>query len=109
MQNVDAQTTFTLEIAARMRNLSRKTASNLQHGKYQDLIRGSLTETDHVAGRSVSYDYDNHGRIASAETSDSAWGLKYDYDDFGNRTSQRVTQGSAYGHEASYVRRTCLG
>jgi YD repeat-containing protein len=68
-----------------------------------------LTETDHVAGRSVSYDYDNHGRIASAETSDSAWGLKYDYDDFGNRTSQRVTQGSAYGHEASYVRRTCLG
>jgi hypothetical protein len=41
-QNVDAQSTFTLEIAAEMRNRSGKTASNLQHGKYQDLIRGSL-------------------------------------------------------------------
>jgi len=39
---VDAQTTFTLEIAVRARNLSRKRASNLQRGKYQDLIRGSL-------------------------------------------------------------------
>jgi hypothetical protein len=41
-QNVDAQTTFTLEIAVGIRNFSRKTASNLQRGKYQDLIRGSL-------------------------------------------------------------------
>jgi bifunctional pyridoxal-dependent enzyme with beta-cystathionase and maltose regulon repressor activities len=39
---VDAQTTFTLEIAVGIRNFSRKTASNLQRGKYQDLIRGSL-------------------------------------------------------------------
>jgi hypothetical protein len=38
------QSTFALEIAAGMRNRSRKTASNLQHGKYQDLIRGSLIE-----------------------------------------------------------------
>src|SRR5208283_1706745 len=37
-----AQSTFTPEIAARMRNRSSKTAPNLQHGKYQDLIRGSL-------------------------------------------------------------------
>jgi hypothetical protein len=41
-QNVDAQTAFTLEIAVGIRNLSRKAASNLQRGKYQDLIRGSL-------------------------------------------------------------------
>jgi hypothetical protein len=41
---VDAQTTFTLEITVGMRKLSRKTASNLQCGKYQDLIRGSLDE-----------------------------------------------------------------
>jgi hypothetical protein len=39
---VDAQSTFTLEIAVGMWNRSGKTASNLQHGKYQDLIRGSL-------------------------------------------------------------------
>ncbi len=41
-QNAVAQSTFTLEIAAGMRNCSRKTASNLQHGEYQDLIRGSI-------------------------------------------------------------------
>jgi hypothetical protein len=39
---VDAQTTFTLEITVGIRNLSRKTASNRQRGKYQNLIRGSL-------------------------------------------------------------------
>jgi hypothetical protein len=41
---VDAQTAFTLEIAVGIRNLSRKAASNLQRGKYQDLIRGSLSD-----------------------------------------------------------------
>jgi len=45
-QNVDAQTTFTLEITVGMRKLSRKTASNLQCGKYQDLIRGSLGQEE---------------------------------------------------------------
>ncbi len=43
-QNVDAQNTFTLEIAVGTRKLSRKTASNLQRGKYQNLIRGSLND-----------------------------------------------------------------
>ena len=42
VQNADAQSTITLEIAARIRNRSQKRASNLQHRKYQDLIRGSL-------------------------------------------------------------------
>lgn len=41
-QNVDVQTTFILEIAVGIRNLSGETAYNLQRGKYQDLIRGSL-------------------------------------------------------------------
>jgi RHS repeat-associated protein len=70
--------------------------------KYRSDDGKLLTETDHVAGKSVSYDYDNHGRIASAETSDSTWGLKYDYDDFGNRTSQNVTKGLGYSHEARH-------
>jgi hypothetical protein len=56
-QNADAQSTFTLEIAAGMRNRSRKTASNLQHGKYQDLIRGSLT-----ANRVTLYPLENRYR-----------------------------------------------
>jgi hypothetical protein len=43
-QYTDAQSTFTLVIAAGMRNRSQKTASNLQHGKDQDLIRGSLMD-----------------------------------------------------------------
>ena len=44
LQNADAQSTITLEIAAWVRNRSRKSASNLQHRKYQDLIRGSLDQ-----------------------------------------------------------------
>jgi RHS repeat-associated protein len=70
--------------------------------KYRSDDGKLLTETDHVAGKSVSYDYDNHGRIASAESGDSAWGLKYDYDEFGNRTSQTVTKGQGYSHEARH-------
>jgi hypothetical protein len=51
---VDAQTTFTLEIAVGIRNFSRKTASNLQRGKYQDLIRGSL---DSLFETNVAHQY----------------------------------------------------
>jgi RHS repeat-associated protein len=61
-----------------------------------------LSETDHVAGRSVSYDYDNHGRVASAETDDSAWGLGFEYDSFSNRTKQAVTKGQGYSHEVRH-------
>jgi RHS repeat-associated protein len=60
------------------------------------------SETDNVAGTSVSYDYDNQGRIAAASSSDGAWGLGYTYDDFGNRTSQALTQGQGYSQELQY-------
>jgi RHS repeat-associated protein len=60
------------------------------------------SETDHVAGKTVSYDYDNHGRIAAAASSDAAWGLEYDYDSFGNRTSQTVTQGQGYSQSVQH-------
>ena len=60
------------------------------------------SETDNVAGKTVSYDYDNHGRIAAAASSDAAWGLEYDYDSFGNRTGQTVTQGQGYSHQVEH-------
>jgi RHS repeat-associated protein len=52
--------------------------------------------------RAVSYDYDNHGRIASAEASDASWGLGFAYDSFGNRTKQTVTKGQGYSHEVRH-------
>ena len=52
--------------------------------------------------RAVSYDYDNHGRVASAETDDSAWGLGFEYDSFSNRTKQAVTKGQGYSHEVRH-------
>jgi RHS repeat-associated protein len=61
-----------------------------------------LAETDHVANKSVSYDYDNHGRILSAQSSDAAWGLGFAYDGFGNRVSQSVTQGQAYAFQVRH-------
>ena len=61
-----------------------------------------LTETDNVAGTAVSYSYDNHGRIKTAASSDASWGLEYEYDGFGNRTAQNVTQGQGYSQQAQY-------
>src|ERR1019366_8874960 len=63
-QNVDAQSTFTLEIAVGMWNRSGKTASNLQHGKYQDLIRGSLGFPLQLVGGERNYVIVRHGTIA---------------------------------------------
>ena len=59
LQNADAQSTITLEIAAWVRNRSRKSASNLQHRKYQDLIRGSLAHVSAItpAGAEVGKNY----------------------------------------------------
>ena len=55
-----------------------------------------------MPGSRSRYDYDNHGRIAAAESSDEAWGLGFDYDSFGNRTGQTVTQGQGYSHEVQH-------
>jgi RHS repeat-associated protein len=50
---------------------------------------------DAVAGETVHYSYDNRGRIAAAETEGDGWGLSFQYDEFGNLTTQQVTKGSA--------------
>jgi RHS repeat-associated protein len=59
-------------------------------------------ETDNLKGVNVTYDYDIQGRISSAKSSDSSWGLAYEYDDFGNLTRQGVTHGSAFAHEVIF-------
>jgi RHS repeat-associated protein len=56
--------------------------------------------TDSVdTGRGVSYAYDSLRRISSAVTNGSTnypkWGLSWSYDQYGNRTAQSVTAGSA--------------
>lgn len=58
------------------------------------------SETDHIADSSVAYDYDSHGRLKAAVSNDEKWGLAFEYDDFSNRTAQRVTTGQGYSHHA---------
>jgi RHS repeat-associated protein len=51
-----------------------------------------------ASGRSISYNYDQLGRLLTATTAGStqypAWGLSETYDRYGNRTNQTVTAGS---------------
>ena len=51
------------------------------------------------AGRSVSYTYDAWARLRTAQTTGTTqfpqWGLRWDYDRYGNRLAQAVTAGSA--------------
>jgi len=51
-------------------------------------------------GRSISYAYDQLGRLSTANTVGStlypAWGLSETYDRYGNRTAQTVTAGSGF-------------
>jgi len=63
---------------------------------------GQITQiTDSVNnGRTVSYTYDALNRLSSAQTvgapvSYPQWGLSWTYDQYGNRTAQTVTAGSA--------------
>jgi RHS repeat-associated protein len=56
-------------------------------------------DTTVAAGRSVAYGYDFLGRLSTASTTGSgkypAWGISETYDQYGNRSAQTVTAGSA--------------
>ena len=55
-----------------------------------------MTSTIVCGTEVVNYKYDSLNRLIKAYTNDtSQWGLAFDYDGFGNRLSQTVTQGSA--------------
>ncbi len=62
------------------------------------------SETDNVAGGSTAYTYDNHGRLATAQSNQggTSWGLSFSYDGFGNRTEQNVTSGQVFASSAQY-------
>ena len=53
-------------------------------------------ELNHVDGTSVSYSYDGFGRLATTALNPASWGLKFQYDDFGNRADQMATSGASY-------------
>ena len=61
-----------------------------------------VTEQDLIAGDSVSYAYDVAGRLVMAATASDAWGLAFAYDDFDNRTTQKITKGQAFDATAAY-------
>ncbi|MFN8008459.1 MAG: RHS repeat-associated core domain-containing protein [Terriglobia bacterium] len=59
-------------------------------------LNGNVNQIiDSTAGTTVNYTYDNLNRLSTAATVSTAWGLSFTYDEFGNRTGQSVTKGSA--------------
>lgn len=60
------------------------------------------SEADHIEGATVGYEYDIQGRLSSAASSDQSWGLVFQYDGFGNRVSQSVTEGEAFSHQTDH-------
>ena len=56
---------------------------------------------DWVSGEEVSYLYDSLGRLTSAATTGTQWGLSFTYDGFGNKTQQTVTKGTGPSHSYS--------
>ena len=60
-----------------------------------------MKRKNHVSGEEVTYQYDSLARLSSAATTDSAWGLSWGYDGFGNRLQQTVTKGNAPVHSVS--------
>ncbi|MFN8006849.1 MAG: RHS repeat-associated core domain-containing protein [Terriglobia bacterium] len=59
-------------------------------------LNGNVNQVvDSTASSTVNYTYDNLNRLSTAATASTAWGLSFTYDDFGNRTGQSVTKGSA--------------
>jgi RHS repeat-associated protein len=48
-----------------------------------------------VTGEEENYTYDSLGRLATAYTTGTQWGLSFVYDGFGNRLQQNVTKGTA--------------
>ncbi|MFN8008409.1 MAG: RHS repeat-associated core domain-containing protein [Terriglobia bacterium] len=59
-------------------------------------LNGNVNQVvDSTTSTTVNYTYDNLNRLDTAATASTAWGLSFTYDDFGNRTGQSVTKGSA--------------
>ncbi len=54
-----------------------------------------------VSGEEVTYQYDQLGRLSTAATTSTAWGLSWAFDGFGNRLQQSVTKGSAPVHSVA--------
>ena len=54
-----------------------------------------------VSGEEVTYQYDQLGRLSTAATTDTAWGLSWTFDGFGNRLQQSVTKGEAPVHSVA--------
>ncbi|QOY91464.1 RHS repeat-associated core domain-containing protein [Paludibaculum fermentans] len=48
-----------------------------------------------VTGEEENYTYDSLGRLATAYTTGTQWGLSFVYDGFGDRLQQNVTKGTA--------------
>ncbi len=85
------QTLFSLNYLYKKDSTNCPNASTGNNGQVQCIL-------DNVdSGRTASYGYDALHRLTTAVTNGSAaypqWGLRWDYDRYGNRTNQSVTAG----------------
>ncbi len=107
---------------------ARMQVTNISNGSdsisynYFDVAQGQADDTTKNNGKvgrivstlggvteEVHYRYDSLNRLIAAYTTDTSangWGLAWDYDGFGNRWSQTVTQGTAQPMTASYDQTT---
>ncbi|HEV2963658.1 MAG TPA: RHS repeat-associated core domain-containing protein [Candidatus Angelobacter sp.] len=94
------QTLFSLNYLYKNDSTNCPTGTNGNNGQIQCI-------QDNVdSGRTTSYGYDALSRLTGAVTHGSAsypqWGLRWDYDRYGNRTAQSVTAGSAPAAQVSF-------
>ena len=68
-------------------DLEYKFGTGATNGRISEMI-------DHISGEDVTYQYDMLNRLTNAQTATMTWGLSFQYDGFGNMTSQTRTAGS---------------
>ncbi len=78
------------------------TAINMQYNYVAGQNNGRISSTvDGVTGETVNYTYDSLNRLATAASTNGAWGNAYTYDGWGNLTAKTITQGTAPTYSAN--------
>jgi len=78
------------------------TGINMQYNYVAGQNNGRISSTvDGVTGETVNYTYDSLNRLATAASTNGAWGNAYTYDGWGNLTAKTITQGTAPTYSAN--------
>jgi RHS repeat-associated protein len=84
-----------------------KSGSSGNDDLIQCIVDNTGMNTQGSAGRTVGFTYDALGRLSTALTTGSQqfgqWGISWIYDQYGNRTNQAVTAGTAPSNSLSFA------